>query len=50
MVLVTHTGNVTGAFAVNAAEGEVLVFHPDGRGGAQLVARLKIEDWPALAN
>ena len=49
MVLVTHTGNITGAFAVNAAEGEVLVFHPDGRGGAQLVARLKIEDWPALA-
>jgi hypothetical protein len=29
-------------------EPEALVFHPDGHGGADLVAKIKIEDWPSL--
>jgi phosphohistidine phosphatase SixA len=49
MVLVTHSPNITAAFGVNAAEGETVIFHPDGHGGTQQVARLQIGDWPALA-
>jgi 3-dehydroquinate synthase class II len=30
------------------AEGEALVFHPDGRGKVSLVGRMKIEDWSRL--
>jgi hypothetical protein len=26
-----------------------MVFHPDGKGGADLVARVKVDDWPRLA-
>jgi hypothetical protein len=31
------------------AAGEALVFHPDGKGSTELVARVKIEEWPQLA-
>jgi phosphohistidine phosphatase SixA len=50
-VLVTHFPNLTGAFpqmAAGVADGEALVFGPDGIGGAALVARVKIEEWPAM--
>jgi phosphohistidine phosphatase SixA len=50
-VLITHFPNVTAAFktdAAGAAAGEAFVFHPDGKGGSTLVARLKPEDWAAL--
>ena len=49
-ILVTHAPNIKGAFGVDAAAGDTLVFKPDGRGGAVQVARLAIGDWPALAN
>jgi len=50
-VIVTHFPNLIGAFpqlAAGVADGEALVFGPDGKGGAALVARVKIEEWPAL--
>jgi phosphohistidine phosphatase SixA len=50
-LLVTHSPNLTAAFltdAVGVADGEALVFGPDGKGGALMVARIKIEDWPKL--
>jgi phosphohistidine phosphatase SixA len=51
-VIVTHMPNIVAAFgqaANGAADGEAFVYRPDGKGGAELVARVKIEDWPALA-
>jgi phosphohistidine phosphatase SixA len=48
-VLITHTPNITAAFpqvTPAAAEGEAFVFGPDGKGGARLVGRIKIDDWP----
>ena len=49
-LLVTHVPNITAAFAdVPAlAQGEALVFRPDGKGGTSLVGRIKIEEWPGL--
>ena len=50
-LLVTHNPNLVAAFpsdAVGVADGEALVFGSDGKGGATLVARIKIEDWPKL--
>ena len=50
-LLVTHMPNIAAAFpalATGVADGEALVFGPDGKGGATLVARVKIEDWPRL--
>jgi phosphohistidine phosphatase SixA len=50
-VLVTHLPNIAAAFpalATGVTEGEALVFGPDGKGGATLVARVKIEEWPRL--
>jgi hypothetical protein len=34
--------------ASGLADGEALIFGPDGKGGATLVARVKIEEWPGL--
>lgn len=51
-IIVTHMPNIQAAFKQDAAslgDGEALVFQPDGSGGASLVARVKIEDWPSLA-
>jgi phosphohistidine phosphatase SixA len=51
-VIVTHMPNIVAAFglAANAiVDGETMVFRPDGSGGAELVARVKVEEWPALA-
>ena len=49
-ILVTHMPNLARAFPqISAvAEGEALVFHPDGKGNAPLVARIKIDEWPSL--
>jgi phosphohistidine phosphatase SixA len=51
-IIVTHLPNLIGAFrqlADGAEDGEALVFGPlHGLGGAILVARVKIEEWPAM--
>ena len=52
-IVVTHTPNIVGAFGDEAAQiaaGEALVFHPDGKGGTELVGRIKIEEWPKLTH
>jgi phosphohistidine phosphatase SixA len=52
-VMVTHMPNIVAAFgqaASGAADGETFVFHPDGKGGAELVARVKVEQWPPLVS
>ena len=49
--LVTHLPNIAGAFPQSSSgldDGESLVFGPDGKGGATLVARIKVEEWPRL--
>jgi len=50
-IIVTHFPNISRAFpqwSAGLADGEALVFGPDGKGGATVVARVKIEDWPRL--
>lgn len=50
-ILVTHLPNIAGAFPQSASgldDGESLVFGPDGKGGATVVARIKVEAWPGL--
>ncbi len=50
-ILVTHFPNITAAFpqwSSGLADGEALIFGPDGKGGATLVTRMKIEEWPLL--
>jgi phosphohistidine phosphatase SixA len=50
-VLVTHVPNVSAAFPdvlPAVVEGEALVFGPDGKGGARVVGRIKIEEWPTF--
>jgi phosphohistidine phosphatase SixA len=48
-IIVTHAPNIKGAFDIDAAAGETIVFKPDGHGGASQVARIKIADWMPLA-
>jgi phosphohistidine phosphatase SixA len=51
-VLVTHFPNISAAFGDEAkgiSDGEALVFRPSPGGRADLVGRIKIEDWPSLA-
>jgi hypothetical protein len=50
-LLITHLPNISGAFpqlGPAPADGEALVFGPDGKGGATVVARIKIDDWPRM--
>jgi phosphohistidine phosphatase SixA len=50
-ILVTHFPNLTGAFPQQAAgmeDGEALIFIPDGRGGAKVLGRVKIDEWPKM--
>jgi phosphohistidine phosphatase SixA len=50
-LIVTHLPNIAAAFGDRAkglSDGEALVFRP-APGGAVLVARIKIDDWPSLA-
>lgn len=51
-VIITHSPNIAEAFpreGKDVADGETLIFHPDGHGGASFVARIKIEAWSSLA-
>ena len=50
-LLLTHMPNISRAFPQESAtaDGEMLVFRPDGKGGTSLAGRIKIEDWPRLA-
>lgn len=50
-LLVTHAQNIARAFpewAPDMAQGEILALRPDGKGGATVVGRLRIEEWPQL--
>jgi phosphohistidine phosphatase SixA len=50
-ILVTHLPNIAAAFpqwVSGLSDGETLVLGSDGHGGTTLVARIKIEDWPAM--
>jgi phosphohistidine phosphatase SixA len=50
-IIVTHAPNLTRAFpeaAQGVEDGEALVFGPDGKGGAALVARVKIGEWAKM--
>lgn len=49
-IIVTHMPNISRAFPDwgAVADGEVVVVGPDGKGGAQPVGRIKIEEWPRL--
>jgi len=50
-VLITHFPNIRAAFpehAANLADGEALVFVPDGAGGTRMLRRVRIEEWPTL--
>jgi phosphohistidine phosphatase SixA len=50
-ILVTHLPNISRAFPESSAalaDGEALIFSPSGRGGATVVARIKIDEWPRL--
>jgi len=52
-ILITHQPNIAGAFpqwAEGLSEGEALILGPDGKRGARLIARVKIEEWPKLDN
>jgi phosphohistidine phosphatase SixA len=49
--VVTHFPVINAAFPANAgglADGEALVFAADGKGGAAIVARVRIEEWARL--
>jgi phosphohistidine phosphatase SixA len=51
-LIVTHMPNIVAAFPTDApgiGDGEALVFRPDAKGGATLVAKVPIGEWPALA-
>jgi phosphohistidine phosphatase SixA len=49
-IIVTHMPNIALAFPAwgSVADGETVVLHPDGKGGFDLVGRIKIEEWPQL--
>ncbi|HMF14350.1 MAG TPA: histidine phosphatase family protein [Gemmataceae bacterium] len=52
-ILVTHLPNISRAFPASSAgltDGEALIFSPDGKGGAAVVARVKIDEWPRLGS
>ena len=50
-VIITHLPNITRAFAElgpQFAEGESAILRPAGNGQAQVIARVRIEEWPTL--
>ena len=50
-LIVTHFPNIMEAFpqeSAGLADGEALILHPDGRGAAAFVARVKIDEWSKL--
>jgi phosphohistidine phosphatase SixA len=50
LLLVTHQPNFMLAFpdAGGIAEGEIVAFRPDGRGGSTVVGRIRVDDWARL--
>jgi phosphohistidine phosphatase SixA len=51
-LIVTHFPNINEAYSKDAAEladGEALIFHPDGHGAVVFVGRIKIDEWPNLS-
>jgi phosphohistidine phosphatase SixA len=47
-ILITHQPNMAAAFpqwTAGLADGETLVFAPDGKGGTTMVARIRVEQW-----
>jgi hypothetical protein len=47
-ILVTHMPNIAAAYpdlANGLQDGETLVIKPDGHGHADMIARVRIEDW-----
>ncbi len=51
-VIITHYPNITAALGKAAdapSDGEAIVFHPGETEPAAVVGRIKIEDWPKLA-
>ncbi len=51
ILLITHQPNIAKAFpqlSPATEDGEAIVFGPDGKGGAAIVARIKIDDWSRL--
>lgn len=52
-VIITHYPNISEAFPSDAkdlAEGEALIYQPNGKGSASLVGRVKIGDWASLVS
>jgi hypothetical protein len=52
-IVITHQPNIAAAFpqwSADLSDGEALIFGSDGKGGAKLVARVKIDEWPKLAS
>ncbi len=50
-IIVTHFPNMSRAFpqwSKGLTDGEALIFGSDGKGGATLIARIKIEEWPRM--
>ena len=50
-LIVTDFPNIMEAYPqdiAGLADGEALILHPDGKGGCQVVARVKIEEWTHL--
>jgi phosphohistidine phosphatase SixA len=51
-LIVTHFPNIIEAYPQDAealADGEALILHPDGRGGATVITRVRIDAWADLA-
>jgi len=49
-VLSAHSTNIKFLTGINIAEGEAVVFRPDGEGNFNLVARIKQDEWLMLGN
>ena len=50
-LIVTHFPNIMEAYPqgiAGLADGEALILHPDGRGGIQVITRVRIEEWSRL--
>jgi phosphohistidine phosphatase SixA len=50
-LIVTHFPNIMEAYPqdiAGLADGEAMILHPDGRGGTQVITRVKIEEWSHL--
>jgi hypothetical protein len=52
VLMVTHFPNIMEAYpqySTGLADGEALIFHPDGHGGPTMVAQVKIDEWAHFA-